>query len=76
MEIGIKYCVFYIYKKKINGVRRKITRMVCWEDSLEDAEKVIRERVNSEDKLEHYIIVAFDITDDISKRLGEYKVTP
>lgn len=70
METGIKYCGFFLYKKKINGVNRKMTRMICWEDTLGEAERNIRGRVfnNDKNKIEDYIISAYDITGDISKK--------
>jgi hypothetical protein len=76
METGIKYCGFFLYKKKINGVNRKMTRMICWEDTLGEAERNIRGRVfnNDKNKIEDYIISAYDITNDCSIKLSEHKV--
>jgi len=75
-ETGIKYVGFFSYKKKINGVNRKITRMVCWMDSLEEAEEAIRGRVfnNETKKVEDYFVSVYDITEDISIKLAEHKV--
>jgi len=75
-DTGIKYVGFFNYFKKINNVKRKMTRMVCFEDSLEDAESVIRGRVMSGNvnKLEEYYISVYDIIGDESKKLSEHKI--
>ena len=48
-ESGIKFCGFYLYKKKIDGIVRKLTRMVCFENSLEEAEAAVKGRVFNTD---------------------------
>ena len=76
IDTGIKYCGFFLYKKKINGVNRKMTRMICWEDTLAEAERNIRGRVfnNDKNKIDEYSISAYDITKDCSVKLSEHKV--
>lgn len=76
-ESGIKFCGFYLYSKKINGIARKITRMVCFEESLEDAVRVVKSRIfnNNSDKIDNYYIVKYDTRGDISQRMEEYKIS-
>ena len=76
-ESGIKFCGFYLYKKKIDGIVRKLTRMVCFENSLEEAEAAVKGRVfnTDSDKIDNYYIVKYDTRGDISQRLEEYKVS-
>lgn len=76
-ESGIKFCGFYLYKKKINGYTRNITRMICFEDSFEDAERMVKGRIFNpdSDKIDSYYIVKYDTRGDIALRLEEFKLS-
>lgn len=76
-ESGIKFCGFYQYKKKIDGHTRNLTRMVCFEDSIEEAEKIVKSRIfkKDSDKIDGYYIAKYDTTGDISIKIAEYKIS-
>lgn len=73
-ETGIKFAGFYNYKKKIGGITRNMTRMVCFEDTLQEAEENIKARLldKNSKKINMYHISEYDITNDISVKIKEY----
>ena len=75
MENKIVYIGFFNYKKKLNGVKRPITRMVCYENSLEEAKQdIVRRTLSNESRLKDYHISVYDITGDTSLKIEELKL--
>lgn len=73
-ETGIKFAVFFSFKKKIDGITRNLVRMVDWFDSLEDASSEINNRTLNANKPEDYYISKYDVTGTEMIKLGEFSV--
>jgi hypothetical protein len=75
-ETGVKFVGFFTYKKKIDGVKRKMSRMVCWEETLEEAIDIIKGRLmgGNATKLDEYYVAVYDVTGDESVKLSEHKI--
>lgn len=64
-EKGIKYVVFYKYKKKLNGKKYDMVRIIssddAYNDSLEEAKEVIVERASRfNNPIKDYYIAVYD----------------
>ena len=72
-ELGIKYVGFYNYKKKLNRIERPITRLVAWEDSLEEAtSSITRKALELYASVYAFHISSYDLNGKIPVKIKTY----